>query len=180
MARGRGHVMGSEPAKDPFEEIQGASFSVTSSTEIRWDDRGKKESWTVSVVLVLMSFAGVLLLPQLVIVLTVLFILTYLVMPKYLDARDQIADQSSWVNRTNPDFTLVEDDKRLRSIEGTRYSISCLDLKTASPRLHGNLSSLVRALPSADGFLLTVSMETADPKVLLQGEYVTPTIGTYF
>ncbi len=180
MAKGHGHVMGSQPAKDPFEELQDSSFTVTSNTEIRWDDRGKKESWTVSVVLVLMSFAAVLLFPQLIILLTVAFILVYFAMPMYLSTRDQVSNQSSWVIRPDPNISLVEDEKSLRSIEGTRYSISYLDLKTASPRLHGNLSSLVRALPSADGFLLTVSMETADPKLVLQGEYVTPTMGTYF
>jgi len=180
LARGRRHVMGSEPAKDPFEEIQKSSFSVTSSTEIRWDDRSKKESWSVSVALTLLSFAAVLLLPLLVIAITVLIVLVYLIVPKYLSTRDQVSAQSSWVVRPNPDYTLVEEERSLRNIEGVYYSISGMDLKNATPRLHGNVSSLVRALPSADGFLLTVSMETANPKVVLQGENVTPRMGMYF
>lgn len=180
MAKGRGHVMGSEPAKDPFEEIQSSTFSVTSSTEMRWDDRSKKESWAPSLVLVLVSFLAVLFIPQLVIGLTILISFVYFIFPRYLSKRDRIDVQGNWIERPLPGNALIEDGRYLRNMETPRYSISGLDLKSASPRLHGSISSLSRALPLADGFLLTVSMESTDPKIVLDDDSVTPGMRTYF
>ncbi|MFW9850808.1 MAG: hypothetical protein ACFFF4_16900, partial [Candidatus Thorarchaeota archaeon] len=179
MSKGRGHVMGSEPVQDPLAEMKAASLSVTSSDEIRWDKRDIQGSWTISLVLVLLSFIAVFYLPIIVVTITALSTVIFHYLPKYLGSREKLNPQGVWVEQPTIKNLLVKEENCLRHPGIRKFSVVGLDLKTESPRLSGNLASLIRALPISDGFTLTVALEAIKPKKVLDDRYLTNTIDLY-
>ncbi|MHA2424424.1 MAG: hypothetical protein ACXAEF_06530 [Candidatus Thorarchaeota archaeon] len=179
MSKGRGHVLGSEPPVDPMTEMKRTSLTVTSSDEIRWDKREIQDSWTLPLVLVIVSFLAVLYLPLLVIVLTVIATLVFYYTPRYLASRETVNPQGLWNERPVRTISLVEDDKTLRSAGERKFSVVGFDLKSQGPRLSGSLASLIRALPSSDGFTMTIAMESFKSKRVLDGRNLTDTIELY-
>jgi hypothetical protein len=160
-------------------EMKRQSLTVTSTDEIRWDKREIQESWTIPLVVVILSFIAVLYLPLVVVVLTALATLVYNYLPKYLSSRESINPQGLWAERPTPKFALVKDDKILRNTSEHKFSVVGFDLKKQGPRLSGSLASLIRALPTSDGFTMTIAMESMKPKKVLDGRNLTDVIELY-
>ncbi len=179
MTRGKGYVLGSEPPEDPMAEVTRSSFSVTSSTKIRWDDREVKDSLTVSLALVVFCFFAVLFVPILsIVVISIASVVLYW-LPSFVISREQTNSQSAWTDRENKIPKLIEDEKFLRAMSEEKFSITALELVSAPTKLPGNLASLIRALPSSDGFTLTITMQPGDPERVIEDNNVTGSIEKY-
>ncbi len=179
MAKGKGYVLGSEPPQDPMSEVSKSTFSVTSSTEIKWNDREAHESWTQAVAVVLFSFILVLLAPQLAIACTILTCVGLFIFSWIMEAREEVDSQSSWVARPQLDLELVEDEKFLRHPIDPKFSLTGIELSSVSPKLPGTMATLLRALPLADGFTLTITLRPGDPFRIIEDRNVTNSIETY-
>ncbi len=171
--------MGSEPPQDPLAEVSQPSLTVTSTDDIRWNDRGIKDSWIRAIGVALCFIIAVFIVPQLIIVATVIGAILIYALAAYFESREGVDAQSGWIKREIPDLHLVEEEKSLRRVAGEKFSITGLILGKASPKLSGSIASLVRALPSSDGFLLDVTMTPGVARRIVDDHNLTDTIETY-
>ena len=106
-----GYVMGSEPPQDPLAEVSQSSLTVTSTDDIRWNDRGIKDSWIRAIGVVLFLIGAVFIVPQLVIIAAAIGAILVYALAAYLESREGVDPQSGWARREVPDLHLVEEEK---------------------------------------------------------------------
>ena len=181
MAKKRGNIMGSKPAQDPMEQLERAGMTVTSTTEIRWDNRSVKPQWDYVLGLSVIILVAVLQLQILAIVITGIILAIMLILPtiqRYLEER--ALDDADWYRVPEPDVGFEERKKSLLSkgVGGERHIIA-LNMKKARPNLQGNLGKLLRGLDTSHGFLMVADMFPTDPKDIAKDGVVTGTIEKY-
>ncbi|MFW9920313.1 MAG: hypothetical protein ACFFED_11985, partial [Candidatus Thorarchaeota archaeon] len=179
MAKGRGYVLGSEPPQDPMAEMNRTTYSVTSTTEIKWNDREVRESWTQAIAIAITSFILVFFAPQLMIAVSLLVGIGFYVFSSLMKRQEVLDPQSGWTERPQPDFDLVEEEKFLRYPRDEKYSLTGIELMAAAPKLPGNLAALIRALPTSDGFSLSVTLRLGDEGKIIEDRNVSSSIEAY-
>ncbi|MFW9953805.1 MAG: hypothetical protein ACFFD3_04555 [Candidatus Thorarchaeota archaeon] len=179
MAKGKGFVMGSQPPQDPLSEMKESTLKPASSSEVRWTSREIRDSWTSSIAIVILSFIAVLSFPIAVIALTILLSVMLWLIPRYLSNHEYVNPQSAWKEQLYIFPSLVGDNSHLRRLGEIPYSATGLELRSAGAKLQGTIASLVRALPTSDGFTLTVSMESMNPGRILENRNLASSIETY-
>ncbi len=181
MPKRRGNIMGSKPAQDPMEQLQGAGMTITSDNEIRWDNRSVKLPWDYVFGLSVMVLTAVLWFPFITIIITAFVLVILLVTPtiqKYLELR--ALDDADWYEVPEPDVSFEERKKSLLSRGvGGEQSIIGLNMKKARPSLQGDLGKLLRGLDTSHGFLMVVDLFPAEPKMVAKDGVVTDTIERY-
>lgn len=180
---GKRLILGPKPEVDPLQETSESSFSVTTSTEIRWDERkqGRAIAWPLffSLISVTASFYNpfLLLIPAVCVLLWQLFI------PAFRAGREQSSySNSQWteVCRTDTSCVNSEDNDCLscKTPSGQRHLVN-MKLGSAGSLLLGNISSFIRAVDDADGFSLTVTMRPEQFQRALDEERVSDMIEQY-
>jgi hypothetical protein len=159
---GKRLTLGPKPEVDPLEESSYSSFSVTTSTEIRWDQRTQGRALAQPLFLSLICI--VLGLSYSIIPLiagsAVLFLI--LLIPSIRVSLQKVSLLgSSWDEVPLADTSCATSDSfdglNCKTPTGMRYMIG-MELGTAKSTLLGDISSFVRAVDSSSGFCLTVSM----------------------
>jgi len=178
---GRRLTLGPKPEVDPLEESSYSSFSVTSSTEIRWDNRTQRRALAFSLFLSLISIIlGLTYAILLVIVASVILILV-LIMPSIGVSRVALQGKPwSEAHRTDTSWTTSDHFEGLdcKTPTGTRQMIG-LDLGTAKSILLGDISSFVRAVDGSAGFGFTVTMKPEKIQRAMDEERVSDMIEEY-
>jgi hypothetical protein len=159
---GRRLTLGPKPEVDPLEESSYTSFSVTSSTEIRWDERTQKRTLAQPLFLSLICIAIGLSYSIIPLFVGSIILLMVLVMPIIRVGREKAALRgSSWkeVCRADTSCTMADDFQSLncKTPIGLQHMIG-MELGTAGSILLGDISAFVRAVDSSSGFNLVVTM----------------------
>lgn len=158
---GRRLVLGTKPEVDPLEDLKESRSTITTGTEIRWEDRSVGLPVSRLLFGALVAIIICLYIPELAIVASVIILLAQLFSPK-LHGIKELADllQDSWEEVPEGDLSLSVESKTLglRGTGSPRHVIG-LELGKASPNLLGNVGSLVRALDTSNGFGLYVVMK---------------------
>ena len=180
---GKRLILGTKPEVDPLSETSESSYSVTTSTEIRWDKRTQKRPLALPLFGSLVAIAVGLILP----ILLLIPILSILVWQQYIRLfreKQEIITKShtEWitVNKADTSCEPVEENNSLacKTPLGQQYLMS-MKLNEAGALLLGNISSLVRAIDDADGFCLTVTMRPEKFQRPLDDECISDMIETY-
>jgi hypothetical protein len=179
LAKGRGYVMGSEPPQDPLAEVSQSTLTVTSTDDIRWNNRAIKDSWIPATGIALAAIISVLIVPQLVIIITAIGAIFIYSFAGYMGSREGVDAQSGWIKRELSDLHLVEEEKSLRRVTGEKFSVTGLTLEKASPKLSGSIASLVRAVPSSDGLMLDITMKPGVARRVIDDHNLTDTLERY-
>jgi len=176
-----GHVLGSLPAKDPVEEVKQASLKVTEDTEVKWDNRIVSRSWERAVLVVGLVVAVTVYVPVIVIVTPVLLAAVFVLAARFFSPSDwHSPQQSGWrkVTRAIPQCMERMDAVECRSLGHAQY-VGALTIANPGSALHGDMSRLVRGVPTDAGLCLSVSMIPQGPSVMTNGDSVSEPVSTY-
>ncbi|MFW9796786.1 MAG: hypothetical protein ACFFE2_07095 [Candidatus Thorarchaeota archaeon] len=156
---GKRLILGTKPEVDPLQELSEPKGSITTGTEIRWEERSLGLPLGRLLFVSLVAVVIGLCIPIAATITAVVLLLVQLFSPKLRGSQWLNNLLQVWTEVPEGDVTCIENDEHLelRGTGGTRYSIG-LDLWRASPNLLGNVGSLVRALDTSNGFCLTVTM----------------------
>lgn len=160
---GKPLILGTRPETDPLEESTRSSFSVTSSIDIKWNNRQQRKPLAMPLFLITIGIAVGLYDPAFLLISGVLILLWILLIPnprKGFEKRS-LAGSPSWkqVQITDTSCTVSDDGKYFQSKTptGPRNLVN-MTLADARSILLGDVSSFVRAVNDADGFSLAVTM----------------------
>jgi len=181
MPKKRGNIMGSKPAQDPMEQIEAAGMTISSDTEIRWDDRAVKPPWDYVFGLSLVVLVAVLQFPLVTIAVTGIVFIVMLFLPsiqRHLELR--VLEKADWYRVPEPDVGYEERKRSLLSkgVGGDRHIIA-LHMEKARNNLQGDLGRLLRGLDTSHGFLMVADLFPTDSKNVVKDGVVTSTIERY-
>jgi len=178
---GRRLTLGPKPEVDPLEESSYSSFSVTSSTEIRWDERKQKRTLALPLFLSLCSIILGLAYSIVATIVGSVILILVLVMPSIGISRMALRG-SSWSEAHRADASWTASDHfeglNCKTPVGMRYMIG-MELGTAKSILLGDVSSFVRAVDGSSGFSFTVTMRPEKIQRAMDEERVSDMIEEY-
>ncbi|MFW9926099.1 MAG: hypothetical protein ACFFDM_04950 [Candidatus Thorarchaeota archaeon] len=157
---GRRLILGTKPEVDPLQELTEPKGTITTGTDIRWEERGVGlPLWRllfVSICAIVIGFY----FPFAATLSAVVILLIYLVAPKRKGSKEMNTLLQDWTEIHEGDLSYLVDSEslELRGVGGTRFIVG-MDLGLASPNLLGNVGALVRALDTSCGFCLSVTMK---------------------
>ncbi len=178
---GRRLTLGPKPEVDPLEESSYSSFSVTSSTEIRWDERRQGRALALPLFVSLVSIVLGLSSPFIPIFVGCTIFILVLILPSFLIGRAGLRETPwSEVHRADSSWSPSDefDGLNCTTPTGMRYMIG-LELGAAKSILLGDISSFVRAVDSASGFCFTVTMKPEKIQRAMDEERVSDMIEEY-
>lgn len=178
---GRRLTLGPKPEVDPLEESSYTSFSVTSSTEIRWDERRQGRALALPLFVSLVSTILGLASPAIPIIAGSIILILVLVLPSFLIGRAALRGTPwSEVNRADSSWFPSDGFEGLNCTTptGMRHMIG-LELGAAKSILLGDISSFVRAVDGSSGFCLTVTMRPEKIQRAMDEERVSDMIEEY-
>jgi len=178
---GRRLTLGPKPEVDPLEESSYSSFSVTSSTEIRWDERKQGRALALPLFLSLVSVFLGLASSVIPIVVGGVVLILVVVMQSIGGSREEIRGSPfSEIHRADTSWSASDNFEGLdcKSPAGMRHMIG-MELETAKSILLGDISSFVRAVDSASGFCFTVTMKPEKIQRAMDEERVSDMIEEY-
>ena len=181
MTKKRGNIMGSKPAQDPMEQLETSGMTITTDTEIRWDDRSVRPPWDYALGLSLAILIVVIQLPRVTTLVTGVILMLMLVLPSiqnHLETRS--LTDSVWYKVPEPDVSYSDEKKSLqcRGLGSERHLIA-LNMKNARSVLQGNLSKLLRGLDTSHGFLMVADLFPSDSNQVARDGVVTSIIERY-
>ncbi len=179
---GKRLILGTRPEVDPLQDTMESKFSVTSDTDLRWDERDQRRQLAQPLFVVGMSIIFGVFIPISLLV-TGLVILFWILLIPYLrnEFEKKTFTGSQWkiVEEADTLCTITEDSHfRCKTPTGTRTLVS-MRLTQANSVLLGDVSSLVRAIDHADGFCLTVTLQPEKIQRVLDEERVTDRVEEY-
>ena len=177
---GKKHIMGSKPGQDPMEQMERSGFSVTTDSGIKWENRKLQIPWTIPTVITLISFIGVFLAPLSVIILTVMFIPTLLII-HYINSTKRLEQEGLWqrVKLTKTYLEVLKRHKAVRVKGSLTYHVTGMNLKMIGVKTGGSISSVIRGVREDHGLFLNVSMCLANPKEVVESENLHKNIQGY-
>lgn len=180
----RGNILGTRPETDPFEETPGKSWSVTSDTELRWDDRKKRMALAQPLFLIAISILIGYYSPILLLSFSIMMLLRILLIPSIRrEFESRSLKESNWkeVQITDTSCSLSDDGKQLqcKTPTGQRHLVNMI-LTSAGSLLVGGVSSLVRAIDDSIGFTLTVTMRPEKLQRALDEERIPDGLEKFF
>jgi hypothetical protein len=158
---GKRLILGTKPEVDPLQQISESKSTITTGTEIRWEERGVGLPLARLLSFSLIAIVTGLYFPIMETITAVVLLLIQFVSPKMKGTKEMNALLQEWKEVPEGDLSCIVDSDNLeiRGVGGTRHSIG-MDLGKASPNLLGNVGSLVRALDISNGFCLSVVMKS--------------------
>jgi len=157
---GKRLILGTKPEVDPLQEISESRTSITTGTEIRWEERGVGLPLGRLLFGAFVTIGIGLYYPILVTFASLVYLLAHLMILQFRGSDGLHNLLQEWNEVPQGDLSCHGDSDGLeiRGAGGSRHSIG-LDLGRASPNLLGNIGSLVRALDTSNGFNLSVTMK---------------------
>ncbi|TFG28966.1 hypothetical protein EU528_10450 [Candidatus Thorarchaeota archaeon] len=180
----KGNILGTRPETDPFEDTPGSSWSITSDTELRWDDRKKRMALAQPLFLVSIAIVIGFYSPLILFSCSVLILLTIILLPvlsKELEKRSQEGSVWKEVQLTDTSCSLSDDKKYLqcKTPTGQRHLVN-MTLTNVESVLMGDVSALVRAVDDSIGFTLIVTMRPENIQRALDEERIPDGLEKYF
>ncbi|MGY5879078.1 MAG: hypothetical protein RTV31_02460 [Candidatus Thorarchaeota archaeon] len=180
----KGNILGTRPETDPFEDTPGSGWSITSDTELQWDDRKKRTPLAQPLFLASISIVIGFYSPILLLSFSVLILLRILLLPTVQREFEQRSlEGSTWkeVKLTDTSCSLSDDGKLLqcKTPSGARHLVN-MTLTNAESVLMGNVSSLVRSIDDSIGFTLSVTMRPEKLQRALDDERIPDGLEKYF
>ncbi|NWF94608.1 MAG: hypothetical protein HXY34_00525 [Candidatus Thorarchaeota archaeon] len=166
------------PARDPMEEVSRPSLTVVESSEIKWTDRSVKRPWGMAVVAVLALTALAAVLPVVLIVISGSAMVSVL-LAAYMTQQSERAAQLAhgWDRIPASDTTFRAEDDCIITTSGTYL----MTLRTDSPGavLHGDMSALVRGVPTEAGLCLALTLSPERPTRVVDNTVVNESTEKY-
>ncbi len=177
-----GHVLGSVPPKDPMEEITRSLSRVPEDTEIRWNDRSVERPWVMATGLTLVIVIAMMAWP-----LVVIFSLTIVLAVFLLSQNGNRLVvgfrrmQSRWTRLPwDSDNLFRAREHYVEHIdEGGTRRVVALTMERSEPVLQGDMSRLVRGIPTWGGLCLAIVLHPERPTRLLNNDTLISPIERY-
>jgi hypothetical protein len=181
---GKRLILGAKPEVDPLQETSETSFSLTTSTEICWDERTQHRSLARSIFLSLVCIALGFYSPLIPLVLGCAVLSIALLVPVLRAGKERLVERESpWmaVSQADSSSSINNDYECLtcKTLSGTSHALG-MELGAAKSALLGDISSLVRAVDGFHGFTLIVTMKPENLQRLLDEERISDMIEKYF
>ena len=176
-------ILGTRPESDPLSEFSESDYSVSSSTEIQWDERTQSRPLTLPAFISLVSVAlGLydLLIP---LITGIAILALVLLMPSIPRSWDKmVLRDGSWIEVQQADTlcSIVDGFVGLncRTPVGMHHLVG-MQLGSASSILLGDVGSFVRAVDGPFGFCLTVTMRPERVQRALDEERIADAVEDY-
>ena len=180
---GKKLILGTKPEVDPLQETSETSYSVTTSTEIRWDDREQRASYAWPLFLSLICIVVGLFNPIILLIPILSILFWALILSNFrIEIERTAPTNSTWteVRKTDTSYEKTEDNDCLRckTPTGLQHLVE-MKLGSAASLLLGNISSFIRAIDDADGFSLAVTMRPEHFQRVLDEERISDMIEEY-
>lgn len=180
---GKRLILGTKPEVDPLAESSESSFSVTSSTEIRWDSRKIGRSVGLPLLVSLVIIAIGLYSPLTILSIGAFILLIVVFTPSIRSLQEKIAITGShWQKAQEADTSCsLDEDKKTLNCK-TPVGMMCIgsfSLGDAGSILLGDISSFIRAVDGEDGFNLAVTMRPERIQHAMDEERVSRTIENF-
>ncbi|MGD9396113.1 MAG: hypothetical protein PVJ05_06785 [Candidatus Thorarchaeota archaeon] len=177
---GKRLILGTKPEVDPLQQLSESKGTITTGTEIRWEERGVGLPLGRLLFVSMVTIVIGLYIPVMATIAAIIFLSAHLVSPKLRGTKEMNSLLQEWQEVPEGDISCLVDSEwlELRGVGGTRHSIG-LDLGKASPNLLGNVGSLVRALDTSSGFCLSVSMKPDKITRAMDGENISDKLEGY-
>ncbi|MFX1370041.1 MAG: hypothetical protein ACFFAY_15720, partial [Promethearchaeota archaeon] len=171
---GKRLILGTEPEVDPLEEMSGSQMTITSGTELAWDDRKVKQSQTRELFSLAILVIACLYYPTALLMVSSASLVTIILLPHLQSTQEQkTLGNSSWRTVGISDISYVRNDElttlQCRGAGGQRYLVG-LNLDSTSSRFLGNMSAFVRSVDVNDGLCLIISMRPERINSVLESE----------
>ncbi len=175
-------IAGARPEHDPLPTSDDKGVSLTTDTELRWNNRTCRPPIGKMGVLSFLLFAACAWQPVLGLFVVGLSLVLVLAMVfSHGEERVRAARLQHWSEVAVSSLLIepVDDVARCSCPEGTRY-ISGLHLQTAGPHLYGRLGVLLRAIRTSIGVTVVVEMDPRSATVLLGPEVAAEPLDEYY
>jgi hypothetical protein len=158
---GKRLILGTKPEVDPLQELSESSSTITTGTEIRWENRVVGRPLAILLFTSLLSIVIGIYVPVIVTITSAVLLIINFFSPKIRGTKEMSSlIQESWEEVPECDLSclVTPENLQVKGVGGSRYSVG-MDLGKPSPNLLGNVGSLVRAIDTSNGFGLFVTMK---------------------
>ncbi len=176
-------ILGTRPESDPLKEFSDSDYSVSSSTEIRWDERTQSRPLALPAFISLICVALGLYDPLIPFTVGIAVVALVLLIPFIRTNWDKmVLREDSWIEVQQSDTlcSIVDDIVGLncRTPTGTHHLMG-MQLGAANSILLGDVGSFVRAVDGPFGFCLTVTMQPEKVQRALDEERIADPVEDY-
>jgi hypothetical protein len=181
---GKRLILGTRPEVDPLQETSETSFSLTTSTEIRWNERTQHRTLAWPIFLSLIGLALSLYNPLIPLVFGFTVLCAVLLVPLHrAKTQGLIGGDNHWtgVSPADTSCTISTDAECLecKTPSGIIHTLG-MELGDAKSALLGDVSSFVRAVDGFHGFSIVVTMRPENLQRLLDEERISDMVEKYF
>jgi hypothetical protein len=176
-------ILGTEPEVDPLKEISQRTMTVSGGSDLQWDDRSVKPAFGRDIFILFTTVVTLAALPWLLSVISVSCLLCVVLAPRLRPTREaRSIDASEWTRVPESDISCdvnkSDDVVECETPLGSRIVVG-MELPVAGPLLVGNMSALVRAIDSSQGFCLSVSIRPEEPESIVEEERLSSRLDDY-
>jgi hypothetical protein len=176
-------ILGTEPEVDPLKEISQRTMTVSGGIDLEWDDRSVKPSFGRDILILFTTVVALAALPWLLSVISVSCLLVVVLAPRLRPTREaRSIDASEWTRVPESDISCdvnkSDDVVECETPLGSRIVVG-MELPVAGSLLVGNMSALVRAIDSSQGFCLYVSIRPEEPESIVEEERLSSRLDDY-
>ncbi|MHA2302060.1 MAG: hypothetical protein ACXACD_14035 [Candidatus Thorarchaeota archaeon] len=180
---GKRLILGTEPEVDPLKEISQRTMTVSGGIDLQWDDRSVKLSIVRDITIIFMIVVPLAAFPRVLSVISVGCLLVVILTPKLRPSREaRSLEALEWTCVPESDISCdvngVDDVVECKTLLGLRRAVG-LELPVAGPLLVGNMSTLVRAIDSSQGFCLSVTIRPENPVSIVEEERLSSRLDDY-
>lgn len=180
---GKRLILGTRPEVDPLKDLSESSLSISSSTEINWNERLQGHSLARPLFLCLICTAFGLYSPFAVLAAGMIILaMVWFVNRSEAGKERVITGIESWkrVARADTSYSIADDIEGLDCSTPTgKCHVFGMNLGAAKSILLGDISAFVRAVDGSCGFSLTVTMKPENIQRAMDEERISDTIEDY-
>ncbi|MHA2320122.1 MAG: hypothetical protein ACXACG_00565 [Candidatus Thorarchaeota archaeon] len=111
---GKRLILGTKPEVDPLQQISESKGTITTGTEIRWEERGVGLPFGRLLFVSLMAIVIGLYIPIMATIAAAVFLLTHLVSPKLRGSKEMNSLLQEWKEVPEGDLSCLIDSEQVR------------------------------------------------------------------
>ncbi|MFW9888745.1 MAG: hypothetical protein ACFFER_11205 [Candidatus Thorarchaeota archaeon] len=180
---GKRLILGTAPEVDPLKEISQPTMTVSGGIDLQWDDRRVKPSHGRDAITAIAVAVILSALPWSLALVSLGSLLITILVPKLRTSQEaRSMEQSEWIRVAESDtYFAVNGEHNVVQCKtsSSNRNVVGLELPLASPLLVGNVSALVRAIVSSEGFCLSVIARPEESSSIVEEERLSSRLDGY-
>ncbi len=178
-----GHVLGSVPVRDPMDEVRRSLSQMPEESEIRWNDRSSHRPWEIAAGLTIAVVVTMMIWPLYMLVILSMVLVVVLLSQ---DGNRLVAKTQRPSGWTRLQYKINGNvlRRRARYIEydgenGRDRRVIALTMSRSESTLQGDMSRLVRGVPTWGGLCLEIVLRPERPTSILNSDVLTSSSARY-